>query len=154
MKPVERNKRRTYTRLCLRIQDLERIYRLVAETRQRFDFEHGDDAIESAEDFDELREMRKSAPYLRMFSEQILLWIRPWSGELEARSRTLPEGAAKLFLEIDDILRNREVFWSQRKLMCVWAISIVLLAGGSLIALLYYKAPEASPALAEVPAGS
>jgi hypothetical protein len=137
MKPVERNKRRTYTRLCLRIQDLERIYRLVAETKQRFDFEYGDDAIESAEDFVKLREMRKSAPYLRVSTEQIELWIRVWGAELEARSRTLAEGPAKLFLEIDDILRNREVFWSQLKLMWGWLILGVLLAGGgSLVALL------------------
>jgi hypothetical protein len=136
MKPVERNKRRTYTRLCLRIEDLERIYRLVAETKQPFDFEYGEDAIESAEDFDKLREMRKSAPHLRVFSEQILLWIRPWGAELEARSRTLAEGSAKLFVEIDEILLNRKVFWSKRKLMCVWSILIVLLLGGLLVALL------------------
>jgi hypothetical protein len=137
MKPVERNKRRIYGRLCLSIQDLVLVYRLVAETKQPFDFEYGYDAIESVEDFDTLRETRRSVPEIRVSNEQIVLWVRRWGAELEARNRTLAEGPAKLFLEIDELLRNRQVFLSHRKQIGVASILYVLLIVSLLPALFY-----------------
>jgi hypothetical protein len=135
MRPVERDNKRIYSRLCLRIEHLEQIYRLVVAAKHRFDFEYGDDVIEGIEDFDKLREMRKPARYIRVFSEQIVLAIMPLRAELEVRNRTLTEGTAKLLLEIDQILRNQQTFWSGAKLANLWRLIMVLvgLVGGFVV---------------------
>jgi hypothetical protein len=126
MRPVERDTKRNYSRLCLRIEHLEEIYRLVVAANHRFDFEYGDDVIEGIEDFDKLREMRKSARYIRVFSEQIRLPIRPASADLEARNLTLA-GIGILLLEIDQILRNQQTFWSVAKLVFLGRFFMLLI---------------------------
>jgi hypothetical protein len=125
MRPVERDNRRIYSRLCLRMEHLEEIYRLVAAAKHRFDFEYGDNVIEGIEDFDKLREMRKSPRYVRVFSEQIRLAILPWRAELD-NSYSPTEGTAKLLLDIDNILRHQEAFWNPSKVLNVNVFLLIL----------------------------
>jgi hypothetical protein len=123
MRPVKRDDQRIYSRLCLSMEHLEEIYRLVVAAKHRFEFEYGDDVIEGIQDFDKLREMRKSPRQVRVSSEQIRLLIQPWRAELDTRYSSA-EGTAKLLLDIDNILRHQEAFWYPSK---VFKINLLLL---------------------------
>src|SRR5260370_40716942 len=98
---------RSYPRLCLRVQHLEEIYRLLSQDDERCNFIYGKYDIESISDFRDIIEMPICPSSIYAYNGDMRLSIHPWNAELDSfKYRHNTSKNSNTLLKIDNILRS------------------------------------------------